>query len=100
MEEHYGEVLSACDEGAGLLRDVGCGNGAFLRFATGGNSKLQLSVGIKNRAAVLAPPPDGGSGSLMVAGDGEQLSFPDDCFEVAVSVDALEWTPDLVAFLR
>ncbi len=36
----------------------------------------------------------------MAAGDGEQLSFPDDCFEVAVSVDALEWTSDLFAFLR
>jgi hypothetical protein len=42
MEKHYGEVLAACGEGVDSLLDVGCGDGALLRFAVGNGALMRL----------------------------------------------------------
>lgn len=100
MEKHYGEVLAACGEGLASLLDVGCGDGAFLRFAVEQNQELRQAVGIENRSAALPPPSEGVSAPSVLAGDGELLPMGDDRFDAVVSIDALEWTPDPASFLK
>lgn len=100
LEKHYKEVLTACGENVNSLLDVGCGSGAFLRFATARNSSLRLPVGIENRASALAPSADGSTSPSPVVSDGQGLPLPEHCFDAVVSIDALEWNPDPIAFLK
>ena len=93
-------MFAACGEGIKTLLDVGCGNGAFLRFAIERNPNLRLTLGIENRVQTLASDQREQSIPPLLVGDGQRLPFSDRCFDAVLSIDALEWTLDPVTFLK
>jgi SAM-dependent methyltransferase len=83
------------------LLDVGCGPGVQLaRFARAGASVTGLDlvpVHVEQARAHLASIEAAGE---VLVGDAEMLPFPDRSFDLAVSANALQFTPDIRAAVR
>ena len=97
---HYRELLALVDGDTEKVLDVGCGSNEVLKLALRELPTLELAVGIernhrRTRQALSGPPPL----PVYMLADGEQLPFSDAAFDVVLSIDALEYTPDPVRFL-
>jgi ubiquinone/menaquinone biosynthesis C-methylase UbiE len=105
-EDRYGqelyEVVVAPGDLAGRdVLEVGCGRGGGAAFVYGRFAPRSLvGVDLARVAVRQARRRYGRPGLTFVTGDAEELPFPDDCFDVVVSVESTHCYPAPDRFLR
>jgi SAM-dependent methyltransferase len=77
--------------------EIGCGTGAILSELP---NQIPLQVGLDINHIHLQSAMRSTSESKLVQGDGHQLPFPDDCFDVTLCHFLLLWINDPIQVLR
>lgn len=91
--------VDAVDSGSTPIRilDVGTGAGLYVYFVRGSNREI-VGIDLSSTAVETASRELGDEASFML-GDGEQLGFADDTFDVVLAMGTAEYVKDLSPML-
>jgi ubiquinone/menaquinone biosynthesis C-methylase UbiE len=94
----YKKILGKTNPGSGSrILDIGCGSGLFLRMAASTGATL---TGIDVSSELLAIARQRNPGSELLNSDMEQLSFPEDYFDLATGFNSLPYANNPLQLFR
>jgi len=90
--DRFGAIRSLIPHSSKSLLDVGCGNGAFLKYLEDNNTKLKLTGFERSQAALSNKI----CKSDIILGSAEKIDFPDNSFDLVVALEVIEHLPYMV----
>ena len=85
----FKDFYSLIPTSASTVLDVGCGNGAFLKYLEDNNSNI-ISIGYERSQTAIANKV---CKSQIIAGSADRIEYPDNSFDVVLALEVIEHLP-------